>query len=377
MKNILLLLGVFLLCPVFLHAQYKKGEIRLLSGDKISGFIANDTEVELKKRVHFKPTLGKTSYEVYSPNEIAGFAFEKGPSYDAIQTSYRQNEVLFKEKAFAKVVAQGTIDLYLSQNNIEESEFVFYARKDGRLHQLSEYLYTRDPDVYGGYVARSYYQGILNALTFDCRNRIGSIQQVPFTRRHIVETIDNYNACQNPDYQPIENSYKVDKERRYFIEFFGGIIRARRTYGDITTNDQIVEREIFIMGGLAGQIETYKPSLSRNLLVHNSLEAYKWIAWQESGILDAPVLSLAYNMSAHYVFDESARVKFFTRLGGTFIIDVGRHILPSPGISLGLGAYFPSGGRLDLQLNAMSILGTESISSWRVGYAIPLGSEWK
>lgn len=379
MKNILLILGVLLCLPIFSNAQFKKGEIRLSDGETITGYLSNDTEVELKRRVHFKETLGKTAFEVYSPNEIVGFSFEKGPTYESIQTSYRQNEILFKEQAFARIVARGSIDLYLSQNNIDESEFVFYARKDGRLHQLTEFVYTPDPYAYQGYSVRSYYQGILNALTFDCRRRIGSIEQVSFTRRNIVETIDNYNSCQDPEYQPIANSYKVDKERRYFIEFFGGPIIARRTYGDFATNEQVVAREVFVMAGIAGQVETYKPSLSRNLLVHNSLEAYKWIAWQESGVINAPVLSLAYNMSAHYVFNESesARVKFFTRLGGTFIVDVGRNILPSPGLSLGLGTYFLNGGRLDLQLNAMSILGTEGITSWRVGYAIPLASEWK
>lgn len=376
MKNRLLLSSVLLCLPLFLMSQYQKGEIRLLNGETIDGYLSHDTEVELKSRVHYKASLGKTVYEVYSPNEIAGFSFDKGASYEAIQTSYRRENITFKEKSFVRLVAQGSIDLYLSQTNIEESEFVFYARKDGRIHQLAQYDYKLDSDA-GVYVSRSYYQGILNALTFDCRKRIGLVHQVPFSRRHIVETIDNYNACQDPEYQPLVNSYKVAKERRYFIEFFSGPIIAKRSYGNLTSNERIVEKEIFLMVGLAGQVETFKPSLSRNLLVHNSLEAYKWVAWQESGVISAPVVSLAYNMSAHYVFSESAKVKFFSRLGGTFILDVGRDILPSPGISLGIGTYFPSGGRLDIQLNAMSILGTEGISSWRLGYAIPLGSHWK
>ncbi|PHN06691.1 hypothetical protein [Flavilitoribacter nigricans] len=376
MKNMLLLVQVLLLLPLFLSAQYQKGELTLLNGEVLTGYIAQDTEVELKKRVHFKESMGRSAYEVYSPNEISGFRFDKGSAYESIQTSYRREEILFKERTFAKLVAAGAIDLYLSQTNIEESEFVFYARKDGRLHQLSEYEYVEDPTGYGT-GTKSYYQGILNALTFDCRQRIGFIQEVPFSRKHIVETIDNYNSCQDPNYQPLKNSYKVDKKRSYFIEFFSGPIIARRTYGDLALNEQIVVREVFAMVGIAGQVETFKPSLSRNLLVHNSLEAYKWVPWQESGAISAPALSLAYNMSAHYVFSESARIKFFTRIGGTFILDIGRDILPSPGISLGMGTYFPAGGRLDIQLNAMSILGTEGISSWRLGYAIPLGSKWK
>lgn len=376
MKNILLLLLVLISLPFFLCAQYQKGAVRLKTGEILEGYIAQDTELELKRRVHFKESLGRTAFEVYSPNEIAGFTFEKGPVYDAILTHYRRDDVTFKEKAFAKLVATGTIDLYLSQTNIDESEFVFYARKDGRLHQLAESDQRLGNDGYG-YTTRSYYQGILNALTFDCRRRVGEVNQIPFSRREIVRAVDDYNACQDPDYQPMINQYKVAKERRYFVEFFGGPIIAKRSIEQFLSSERLVQREVFVAVGIAGQVETYKPALSHHLLVHNSLEAYKWITWQESGIVNPPVVSLAYNMSAHYVFSETARVKFFTRLGGTFILDIGRDILPSPGISLGLGTYFPSGGRLDFQLNAMSILGTEGTTAWRFGYAIPLAREWK
>lgn len=375
-KKLLYTLLLIYIFPFLLIAQYKKGGIRLMNGETLYGYLAQDTEVELKRRVHFKKSLGKMAYEVYSPNEIAGFFFDKGPTFDAILTSFRRDNLELKQKAFAKLVARGTIDLYLFQENIEESKFIFYAEKDGQLHRLSEEEYILRADGLG-YKRRSYYQGILKALTFDCRRRIGDIQNLPFSRKHIVETIHNYNACRDPDYEPLNNAYKVAREKRYFIEFFAGPLVGKRNFGSISGNDRLIRKEFFIVAGIAAQIETYKPSLSRNLLIHNSLEAYKWIAWEESGIIRPPALSLAYNMSAHYLFSETARVKFFTRIGGTFIMDIGENILPRPGISLGAGTYFPSGGRLDLQLSSFSFLTSDGITAWRIGYAIPLGSEWK
>lgn len=376
MKNILRLLPVMLVFPFFLAAQFQKGAIRLSNGETLAGYIGHDTEVLLKRRIHFKESLGKTVYQVYSPNEIEGFFFEKGPSFETIQTSFKRENITFQEKAFAKVVAKGTIDLYLSQNDIEENEFVFYARKDGRLHQLKDREYAVNSAGYA-YATQNYYQGIINALTFDCRKRIGNIEELPFSRKHIVETIDNYNACQDPDYTPLTNSYKVEKQKRYFVELFSGPIVARRNFGALTGNDRLILREVFVMLGIAGQIETYKPSLSRNLIVHNSLEAYKWVTWEETGIVNPPVLTAGYNMSAHYLFNERAKIRIFARIGGSFMLDIGRQILPSPGISLGFGSYFPNGARLDLHLNAISILGTEGVTSWRLGYAFPLASEWK
>lgn len=369
------LLSTLLFClllqfPDQLSAQYQKGKVRLLSGETLPGYIQLDTEVDMRRRIQFKTNLSTSVYETYSPNEIAGFSFDQGAKFDAIDTYFKQEQVVYKEKYFAKLVAQGTIDLYLLQNDLEESGFVFYARKDGRLHRLNQERIDVHPH---GYILRNYYQGVLNALTYDCRKRLGDIQYVPFSRKEIVETIDNYNACQDPEYEPLVNSYKVDKEKRYFFEFFAGPLIGKRNFGTIFGADRMIEREVFGMVGIAIQSDIYKPSLSRKVLLHNSLEAYKWITLEESGIIPPPLMSLAFNMSAHYIFDENARIKFFTRLGGTFVVDIGNGILPRPGISLGIGAYFPTGGRLGLQLSTVTILGTEGITSWRLGYAIPLG----
>lgn len=373
MKRALLNTILLFALPLLLQAQYQRGTIQLSSGELLAGFISNDTEVEIKHRVHFKPTLGRSDYKVYSPNQVSGFFFENGPAFESIETSYIRESILFKEKAFVKRVAEGKIDLYLSQLSIDEDEFVFYARKDGRVHQISQDKLDPNQD----YVLRNYYLGVLNALTFDCRNRIGDVQRLPFSRREIVELVDSYNYCQDPDYQPLANSYQVAKERRYFVEFFTGPLIARRELGGGFGSERIIGRETFIMAGLAAQVEVYKPALSKRLLVHNSLEAYKWIAWEDEGITSPPALSLVANIAAHYMFDETAKVKFYTRIGGAFVVDVGRQVLPRPGFSIGMGAYLPSGGRLGFQLTSLSILGSEGLTGWRLGYALPLGVEYK
>lgn len=369
MSKALLNILVILTLPILVSAQYQKGTIRLLSGELLSGFIAEDTEVEIKNRIHFKESLGKSDHKVYSPNQVAGFFFENGAAFESLETSYIRENILFKEKAFVKLVANGTIDLYLSQLSVDEEEFVFYARKDGRLHQIIE----DKIDPTNEHVLHNYYQGVLNALTYDCRNRIGNLQGLSFSRQGIVELVDNYNFCQDPNYQPLPNSYRVAKEKRYFIEFFTGPLIGRRDLSNGFGNERIIGKETFVMAGVAAQVEVYKPALSKKLLVHNSLEAYKWITWEENGIINPPALSLVANIAAHYMFDETAKVKFYTRIGGAFVLDVGRQILPRPGFCIGLGAYFPSGGRLSMQLSSLSILGSEGLTGWRLGYAIPLG----
>ncbi|MCB0630519.1 MAG: hypothetical protein R2824_12965 [Saprospiraceae bacterium] len=373
MKSALLNTFLILVLPAMLTAQYEKGTIRLASGELLSGYIATDTEVELKNRIHFKQSLGKSDFETYSPNELTGFVFDKGAAFESIETSFIRESILFKEKAFVKLVAEGTINLYLSQLTVDEDEFVFYARKDGRVHRISQ----NKEDPTQNYILKNYYQGVLNALTFDCRNRIGDVQRLHFSRRSIVELIDSYNYCQDPAYQPLANSYHVAKEKRYFVEFFSGPLIARRDLGSSFGSERIIGKETFAMVGLAAQVEIYKPALSKKLLVHNSLEAYKWVSLEASGILDPPVLSMVANIAAHYMFDESAKVKFFTRIGGAFVVDIGRQVLPRPGFSVGFGTYFPSGGRVSFQLTSLSLLGSEGLTGWRFGYAIPLGVEYK
>jgi len=369
MKKALLNVFLILYFPILLIAQFQKGVIFLQSGEPVSGYIDQEPEVALKQRVHFKTSLGATKYETYSPNQIAGFSYDKGSSFESIETYFKKEQIVFKERSFAKVVATGVIDLYLSQLDIEESEFVFYARKSGRLHRMSQERIDISPY---GYIIKNYYLGVLNALTFDCRTRIGNVDEVPFKREQIVRIIHNYNACQDPSYKPLKNTYQVAKEKRYFLEFFGGPLISKRDFGALTGMERNVLKEVFASVGVAAQVDVYKPSLSRNLLIHNSLEAYKWIAVEESGVIEAPVLSMAFTMAAHYMLNERDRVKVFTRLGASFVVDFGSTILPRPGISVGLGTYFPSGSRLSLQLSSLSLLGSEGITAWRLAYAFPL-----
>jgi hypothetical protein len=373
MNKALLNTLAILILPLILSAQYQKGAVRLSSGEVISGFISNDTELELKNRIHFKESLGRSNFETYSPNEISGFFFDNGTVFESIETSFVRESILFKEKAFVKMVADGVIDLYLSQLSVDEEEFVFYARKDGRLHRISEN--KEDPGQ--NHILRNYYQGVLNALTFDCRTRIGDVQQLPFSRKSIVELVDTYNHCQDPDYQPLLNSYHVPREKRYFVEFFSGPLIARRDLGGEFGSRRNIAKETFIMAGLAAQLEVYKPALSKKLLVHNSLEAFKWITWDDSAVVSPPAFSMTANIAAHYMFDETAKVKFFTRIGGAFVVDFGQQILPRPGFNVGAGVYFPAGGRLSLQLSSLSILGGEGLTGWRLGYGLPLGVENK
>lgn len=371
MKPYLPILPFLIVFPYFLAAQYQQGSLKFIDGQVQSGYLLQDSDVELNARVWFKPDLSIAAERAYGPHDVQQFTFDDGVVFESVTATYQDGEIRMQHKAFARVIARGSIDLLVLQLSVHEDEFVLFARKDGRLHQLNE---LHDQEISHRLANGNHYRGLLNALTYDCRQRVMDIRELPFSRRRIMEVINQYNACRDKDYQPVADAYKVARERRLFAEFFGGTIVGRRIIGTQLGGDRIRQREVFASAGMALQMEVFKPSLSRRLLVHSGLEAYKWVAIQEESFILPPFISLALNMSAHYQFHQGHRLQWYSRLGGTFIFDLGRDVIPRPGMVFGFGCYGANGGRFGIQVSTLTFFGGEGITTWRLGYAIPLAT---
>lgn len=363
------LLLIAMITPFALTAQYEKGEIVFTGGEVRVGYLQHDSDVELSRRVYYKPELSTAEGRAYGPNEVQTFAFDEGPSFETVPANYRDGEILIQQKAFAKVIARGTVDLLLLQSGIQEDVFILFARKQGRLYQLNE---VKDQEITYRLSNGNHYQGLLNALTYDCRSRVADPRQIRFSRRAITELIDQYNTCRDGDYQPMDKAYEVAKQRRIYAEAFGGTIVGRRVIGTLLGGDRMVQREVFASVGLSLQMEVFKPSLSKRLLIHTGLEAYKWVTVQDKGFILPPFLSMALSMAAHYELHQGRRWQLYSRLGGTFTFDIGRDVIPRPGMVFGFGLYGPGDGRLGLQVATLSLFGGEGTTAWRIGYAIPL-----
>ncbi|PHN07030.1 hypothetical protein [Flavilitoribacter nigricans] len=357
----LLLLVLSVLLPYRLIAQFEKGTITLPTGEEVNGYLRQDGDIELLEKLYFKTAPDQADARIYEPNELKAFRFEEGAEFQQIPVSFVEQGLLMSKKQFAKVMAQGTIDLYLSYGSLQKGTFVFYARKDGTLHKLSEKPLLL---ASGNYTQPNSYRGVLKALTFDC-GELSEPDQVAFRIRAITEFINTYNGCRDAGYQAMVTDFKTRLEKQYFGEAMVGINFSHFFVTPSTTGPDRLERVIFGQAGIALQMETVNPSFSRKLVTHYSIGLYKWAGLARiGGILDEtpPTATLTATVAAHFIFNPLARLKWYTRLGAAANYDFGAQAALRPGYSFGFGAYLPSGVRLGVQL-----------ISWQFRVAVPFG----
>lgn len=364
---------VFLLFPTLLFSQYSEGTIELVTGEQLTGFIRKDGDSELQKEIYFKNSPGDNPAQVYYPKDARAFEIAGYAAFHAIPVSREENGILIKELEFAKLLARGPVDLYFVQTSVLQNTFVFYARKDDRLHLLSKEQVLLSS---GNYTQKDSYKGVLTTLTFDCREQLGDMSGLRFTRKEILTLINAYNSCKDGGYVPLTaNTYQEPKERRYFAEIFTGPIIGKTGGGVIGSRNPGDKKLYFGMLGAGLQLESFRPSFSNKLIVNLGLGAYKWFNISEVSEEEyaVPDFTITGNLSGQYLLSPyEARLQWFTRLSAIFNFTFTEESPFTPGIAFGFGTYLPSGSRLGLQYETLSIFGG-GISQWRLGFAFLLG----
>lgn len=364
MQKMLLSGLLCLLLPSLLVAQFEKGQLTLSSGEQLEGYLQKQAEGDLQQVVYFKLSLDIETATAYSPKDADAFRFDSGLEFQAIQVSRVTDNVQVQERSFAKVVARGAIDLYELLLNPIHDEFTFYAQKDGRWHQLSDKPLLLSS---GNYTLSNSYIGVLKALTQDCPKDIGRVEQLRFLRKSIISYINAYNSCQDAAYQPLVQDFKVPRQSRYFGGVMAGYA-SRKTDG--TTSQK---RATILVLGVAAQLNTYNPAKSRKLVFDYSAEIYKWVELSGGLSLDYPLPSTTFSgsLAAHYLITPEARVKWYTRVGGSTNFNFDFPELPfSLGVHFGFGAYLPAGAKLLFKYEIFPY------AFKSIGVALPLGLDW-
>lgn len=358
---------LFILWPLFVKAQFQEATLTLMSGETLQGYLKQDGYEDLRERIEFKQSLNSSSIETYSPKEVSTFQFVDGERFRSIPVTYERNEVLIKDRQFAKVLAIGPIDLYLIYLNVSQDRFVMYVRKDGDYRKLSDEPFLL---ASGNYTSRNSYRGILRLLANDC-DAIDAVEEIDFTVSDLLQFANSYNDCLAADYQPILTDYVEEKESHFLGEVFAGIIRAEILLDQSAGPDPVEENVAISIAGIGAQWEILKPRRSRKFRLHQGVEGYKWFTpthiKKVVGDEDIPEVTLAARIAGHFIFDPNAKNQIFGRLGASFVFDIGSVPLFRPSTSWGIGNYFSSGNRVMLQYEALGIITIAGF--WRVSYA--------
>lgn len=350
-------------------AQFEKGSITLPNGEEVNGYIRLDGQIDLQDQIYFKVLPDQSEAQAYGPQSLQSFRFDQGDVYHQIQVSYEEDNRLLSKKRFVKMMASGTIDLYLEMKSLQRGNFVFYARKAGTLHRLTE-----EPVLLpsGNYTLPNPYKGVLKVLTFDC-SELKEVEKVPFRIEALTDLINAYNLCRNANYQPLITKYKEKTEKQLFGEALVGInfLQARDDPPLSSTGNEL--KGIYGHSGLALQIGSLNPAFSRKLITQYGIGFYQWFylgAPREEINESFPTSTIAINLSAHHLFNPFAKIKWYSRLGGNINFDLGVEVPLRPSFSIGFGAYLPSGTRLGLQYESILII--KGIVAWEAVVAMPL-----
>jgi hypothetical protein len=117
-----LMLSISFPLIVSVNAQsFKKGQIFLLNGDTLTGYIADGSYEALSRSISFKIDKKKNDLIAYFPNEIKGFQFSDG---DYFKSEWVQYSVASKNKG---------------NDNVAETRFLhrLYANEKTSLFELN------------------------------------------------------------------------------------------------------------------------------------------------------------------------------------------------------------------------------------------------
>lgn len=216
-----------------LHEEYIAGSIVLQGNEKIEGFIKNEAEADLCRRIYFKKTVNDKKTIKYDATNLQSFKLINGEQCKSI--TIKIAELKDSIKVLALLLVNGDVSLYKSFYRVKE---IFIVERE------NQYYCLQDDDISEGYLNPKYFkQKLLNALPNDA-DLATNIANIPFSESSFTDIVSKYNMKQNATNEIIT----INNKPLSFISFDMGGMKNKNN------------REIY---GRA-ELRTYFPKISRS-----------------------------------------------------------------------------------------------------------------
>lgn len=192
---------------------FNSGYIISENGDSIPGYILDQIDNEMQFKIEFKNSIIDNSSISYSPEDILGFGFDYGRTFEQQSVAKGNKDTL---KVFAKRIVQGRINLYMNSNQIIANEELFL--KNNNLDEVvhikrpKKEIVTRPNGSKYSYQSKIFI-GFLNYIVSDVPNYKIYNDKERFSTKKIINRIKEYNSLFSKDYST--SNYIEQRKFRY------------------------------------------------------------------------------------------------------------------------------------------------------------------
>jgi hypothetical protein len=222
-KNILFALALtFLISQTLaqLNHPVEKGYVILPHGDTLTGFIYNERNKNLFKKVRFQ-VFPNAPVKYYDPSSAKAFYLADSKQLFISGKFLSKGKFASIEQVFLKVLVKGPANLYFDVNRktryyVTKGEIVEAIDKGSKVkRQIGNAYYT---------VETKPYEKTLQTLLSDCLKDTLSFS---FTSYELIKVIERYNVCKGvPSFKSGNTKSKV------FIGFSAGLLRSALSFED-------------------------------------------------------------------------------------------------------------------------------------------------
>lgn len=185
--------------------------------DTLQGYLLNQMDKEIGFEVIFKKDSLASESRTYTINELLGFAFDNGRTFNRMSTEKKYEDTLF---VFAKNVLRGKIDMWVWRHKKEEPDiFLINNRKDKYIHLTEPKKVMVEIDNKRYLKKDIMYMGLLNYVKNDSLILKPKKKVINYSEKRIKEHILEYNEDFEEEY-PIQ-AYSMIPD--YTYDFLVGV----------------------------------------------------------------------------------------------------------------------------------------------------------
>jgi hypothetical protein len=130
---------IILITPIHLFSQtFRKGYIVNPLNDTIKGYLKEDTDHELMKKIYFSVDTPATKITEYVTSELNGFGFSNGRLFEKFSFKELTGKDFIKQNVFTKRILTGKISVYLIQSRNKDNEYILKSKTTNKIAHLEK-----------------------------------------------------------------------------------------------------------------------------------------------------------------------------------------------------------------------------------------------
>jgi hypothetical protein len=211
-------LFIILTTPIHLFSQtFKKGYIVNSLNDTIKGYMKEDTDDGLMKKIYFSIDTPATKITEYSSSELKGFGFNNGRIFEKFAIKEFNGKDSIEQSFFAKRILTGKIVVYIIQSEKKDNEYILKNKITNKIVHLEK---PKEKPIKADdgktFIARdSKYLQYMTFIKQDASAAIVKQKHISYTKKEIVKNIKKYNKLYKQQFPT--SSYKEQKQISFSI----------------------------------------------------------------------------------------------------------------------------------------------------------------